>query len=106
MEYYPVATQVENTTTNTATVTANSAQSFPHYIVWNVGTGVETEDPTTPLGVGRDRIKGLSFKLQKTGVSTAWSYKYNVPLAYTGLTKVGGNGSVNPNNNIIIEKTL
>ena len=106
MEYYPVATQVENATTNTATVTVNTAQSFPHYIIWNIGSGNETENPASPLGNSRDRIKGLSYKLQKTGVSSSWAYKYNVPLSYTGLTRVGGNGSVNANNNIIIEKTL
>ena len=106
LEYYPVATQVENATTNTATVTVNTAQSFPHYIIWNVGSGNETENPASPLGNSRERIKGLSYKLQKTGVSSSWSYKYNVPLSYTGLTRVGGNGSINANNNIIIEKTL
>ena len=106
MEYYPVATQVENATTNTATVTVNTAQSFPHYIIWNIGSGAETENPASPLANPRDRIKGLSYKLQKTGVSSSWAYKYNVPLSYTGLTRVGGNGSVNANNNIIIEKTL
>lgn len=105
LEYYPVSSQVENPTTNTATVKVNSAQQYPNYIIWNVGTGTETENPDTP-GDSRERILGKSYKLQLKSDTKSWSYKYNVPIAYTELKKVGGNGSTNPSNNIIIEKTL
>ena len=100
LEYYPVATQVENNTTNTATVTVNSQQNFPHYMIWDFRNGTETENGTT---VARDRIKGNSYKIKRKNSTAAWSYKYNTPIVYTDLEKAGGNGSLNPNNNIIIE---
>ena len=100
IEYYPVATQVENNTTNTATVTVNSQQNFPHYMIWDFRSGVETENGTT---TARDRIKGNSYKIKRKNSTAAWSYKYNTPIVYTDLERAGGNGSLNPNNNIIIE---
>lgn len=111
LEYYPCATQVENATTNTATQTPNAAQSFPHYIIWTIGKGTEIEDPAGVPVAERDRIKGKVYKLKRTGVSTSWYYKYNVPYSYTQLEKVGGNGiasasNIDANNNIIIENTL
>lgn len=102
LEYYPVATQIEDNTTNTATVTVNTSQKYPHYIIWNVGNGNEQENPNLTT-VTRDRILGKVYKLQLNGDTKLWAYKYNVPIAYTDLIKVGGNGSTNPNNNIIIE---
>lgn len=104
LEYYPVSSQVENPTTNTATVKVNSAQQYPNYIIWNIGTGTEMESEGTTES--RERILGKSYKLQLKSDTKVWSYKYNVPVKYTDLKKVGGNGSTNPNNNIIIEKTL
>lgn len=104
LEYYPVSSQVENPTTNTATVKVNSAQQYPNYIIWNIGTGTEMESEGTTES--RGRILGKSYKLQLKSDTKVWSYKYNVPVKYTDLKKVGGNGSTNPNNNIIIEKTL
>ncbi len=104
LEYYPVSSQVENPTTNTATVKVNSAQQYPNYIIWNIGTGTEMESEGTTES--RERILGKSYKLQLKSDTKVWSYKYNVPVKYTDLKKVGGNGSINPNNNIIIEKTL
>ena len=111
LEYYPCATQVENATTNTAKQTPNAAQSFPHYIIWNIGKGTEVENPLGAPVAERDRIKGKVYKLKRTGVSTSWYYKYNVPYTYTQLEKVGGNGissasNVDANNNIIIETTV
>ena len=102
MEYYPVATQVENPATNTATVTANKAQIFAHYIMWNVGSGNETESGTTTV---RDRIKGKPYKIVlAASPSVAWSYKYSAPIYVNQLTKADGNGSIHPSDNIIIEK--
>ena len=100
IEYYPVATQVENNTTNTATVTVNSQQNFPHYMIWDFRSGAETENGTT---TARNRIKGNSYKIKRKNSTAAWSYKYNTPIVYTDLERAGGNGSLNPNNNIIIE---
>lgn len=106
LEYYPVSSQIENNTTNTATVKVNSAQQYPNYIIWNVGKGNEVENPEMTSSGTRERILGKSYKLQLKSDSKVWAYKYNVPIAYTDLKKVGGNGSTNPNNNIVIEKTL
>lgn len=100
MEYYPVSMQVENNTTNTATVKVNSQQSFPHYMIWDFRSGVETETGTT---VARNRIKGNSYKIKRKNSTATWNYKYNTPIVYTDLERAGGNGSLNPNNNIIIE---
>lgn len=106
LEYYPVSSQVENNTTNTATVKVNTAQQYPNYILWNIGKGKETENPLLPVNLDRDRILGKSYKIQLKDDTKLWVYNYNVPITYQNLKKVGGNGSNNPNNNIIIEKTL
>lgn len=105
LEYYPVASQVENETSNTVTVKVNPAQQFANYIIWNIGNGNEMETPGLTT-VSRDRILGKSYKLQLKDNANPWSYKYNVPIEYTSLKKVGGNGSTNANNNIIIEKLV
>lgn len=105
LEYYPVSSQIENPNTNTATVKVNSAQQYPNYIIWNVGTGNEVEVPSMTTA-SRERILGKSYKLQLKDNTKVWAYKYNVPIAYTDLKKVGGNGATNPSNNIVIEKTL
>ena len=100
MEYYPVTKQTEDVTSNTAKVTVNPAQQFPNYIVWNVGVGNETE--TTVTTDSRQRILGKSYKLQLTSNNSKWAYKYNVPITVEQLTRVGGNGSTNPDNNIVV----
>lgn len=106
LEYYPVATQVENATTNKATTTINPEQLYPNYIIWNIGTGTESEIPSE-VKTSRDRILGKSYKIKLSSDTTnPWNYSYNVPINYTDLEKTGGNGSSNPNNNIIIEKEL
>ena len=104
MEYYPVISQVENPLTNTATVALNPGQMFPHYIIWNIGKGTETE--TSESGTAeRDRIIGKPYKIVlANSPTTRWAYKYNTPILANQLTKDGGNGSINPTNNIIIEK--
>ena len=85
------------------TVSVNVAQEYPHYIIWNIGTGTEIEDPTGST-VSRDRILGKSYKLVKTAnTALIWHYKYNSKIAYTDLSKVGGNGETNNNYNIIVE---
>lgn len=102
-EYYPVTSQTENYANNTASVTVNNAQRFPHYILWNFGEGNETESGTG--SVSRDRIKGEVYKLVLTNSPTQlWEYKYNNPVEVDEITKVRGNGSINPTNNIIVEK--
>lgn len=107
MHYYPVVDQKENQTTNTATVKVNTAQQFPNYIIWNVGKGKDVESGTE-LPTTRERIMGKSYKITKKGdYKTLWSYKYNVPIAYTDLEIVDGNGSGDTaSNKIIIEKQL
>lgn len=107
MEYYPVVSQIENTTTNTAAVKVNTAQQYPNYIIWNIGEGTEVESPTSPeLSTSRERIMGRSYKVMKKSDTGLWSYTYNVPLKYTDLRIVDGNGANNPSNKIIIEKQL
>lgn len=106
LEYYPVTTQTENYTTNTATIAINSAQSFPHYILWNIGEGTEVESPTGSTTL-RKRIKGNSYKIQKKSTSTSvtWPvFKYSARASVSDLVRAGGNGSANANNNIIIDK--
>ena len=104
--YYPVTTQTEDSTTNTATVTANSAQKFSHYIIWNVNSGIEVEDPAGSTTL-RNRIKGKSYKIRVTAQpTTAWAYKYNVPILLSSLSKTPANGTTNPTYNIIVEQTL
>lgn len=105
LEYYPVSSQVENPGTNTATVKVNSEQQYPNYILWNIGSGTEQENPGGST-TSRERVLGKSYKIQLKSDTKTWSYKYNVPITYNQLKKVGGNGSSNPNNNIIIEKSL
>lgn len=106
LEYYPVSSQVENPTTNTATVKVNTAQQYPNYIIWNVGNGDEAENPDLTNSTARDRILGKSYKIQLKNETKVWAYKYNVPIAYTDLKKVGGNGATHPDYNIIVEHSL
>ena len=103
MEYYPVISQTENPLTNTATVKLNPGQMFSHYIMWNVGKGMETETSSTVIE--RDRIKGNPYKIVLAASPTvSWAYKYNTPIDVAQLTKVPANGASNPTNNIIVEK--
>ena len=103
MEYYPVISQTENPLTNTATVKLNPGQMFSHYIMWNVGKGVETE--TSRTTIERDRIKGNPYKIVLAASPTvSWAYTYNTPIDVAQLTKVPANGASNPTNNIIVEK--
>lgn len=111
LEYYPSATQVEDPITNTARQTPNPAQSFPHYVIWNVGKGNETENPNVTLETERQRLLGKAYKLQRKGFTTSWYYKYNVPYSHDDLMRVGGNGistptNIDANNNIIVENIL
>jgi hypothetical protein len=114
--YYPVTTQsVEN---GTATVAKNTAQEFPNYIIWNIGTGTETED-VNGAKESRKRIVGKSYKLQridgKNGSKGIWpGYKYLSPTTADELEIVGGNGVYDTsrgswaqsNDNIIVEHNL
>lgn len=103
MEYYPVTKQDYNSSTNSFTIEINVNQKFPHYILWNIGKGTETEKQGTTIS--RDRIKGEPFKLILKGqVSTPWAYKYSVPIQVSDLDKIRGNGSMNATDLIIIEK--
>jgi len=86
-------------------MTANPAQGFPHYIIWNIGTGTETEIPANSVA-SRDRIKGLPYKIKKTTLATTWAYKYNVTIKLSDLQRLGGNGSINKDNNIIVLNSL
>lgn len=106
LEYYPVSSQVEDNTNNTATVKVNKGQQYPNYILWNIGQGTESENPLLPVSTSRDRILGKSYKIQLLANTDLWAYKYNTPISVNDLKKVGGNGSTNASNNIIVEKTL
>jgi hypothetical protein len=104
-EYYPATISNVNNTTNTATSKVNAAQQFPHYIMWNIGTGNETETGTQDTS--RTRILGKTYKIVKSATpTTSWYYKYNTPITLAQLTKVGGNGASNASNNIIVEHSL
>lgn len=104
-EYYPATISNIDNNTNTADSKVNGAQQFPHYIVWNVGEGNETETATQETS--RVRILGNAYKIIKTSTPTkAWKYTYNSPILLNQLSKVGGNGAVNANNKIIVEQTL
>ena len=103
--YYPATISDANTTTNTATSTVNAAQQFPHYIVWTIGTGTESEDPLATAVTSRARILGKAYKIVKTATPTkSWAYKYNSEVVLSGLEKLGGNGGTD--NNIIVEQSL
>ena len=102
LDDYP-DTEVYNSTTRTATTTVNAAQKFSHYIIYNVGTGTETVTPGITT-TSRARIYAIPYKIVLTATPTsAWTYKYNTPITLSQLEHVGGNGSTNPNNDIIIE---
>ena len=106
LEYYPVTKQLEDLTTNTATITVNPAQSYPHYIIWNVGVGTEGESPTDVVDQ-RPRIKGNCYKITKklSAANVTWPvFQYKSRAKVTDLERKGGNGDSNPNNNIIIDK--
>lgn len=103
LEYYPITKQSWNTSGGKYDVTVNPGQKFPHYIIWNVGKGKETE--TDNSAAERPRIKGNAYKLNVKGDNSKPAiYNYNVPYEYTEIEKQGGNGSRAQDNNIIIEK--
>lgn len=105
--YYPVTSQIENPSNNTATVTVNTAQRFPHYVIWNVGKGKETENPGVELSNSRDRMLGIPFKVVKKATPTVpWSYKYNTPVYLEDVRKAEGNGSINAEQYILVEKLI
>lgn len=106
LEYYPVTKQIEDLTTNTATITVNPAQNYPHYIIWNIGVGTEGESPTAVVDQ-RPRIKGNCYKIMKklSATNVTWPvFQYKSRAKVTDLERKGGNGDSNPNNNIIIDK--
>ena len=106
LSYYPVKTQTEDLNTNTAVVVAEPAQKFSHYIIWNIGAGIETENPEVNAD-SRNRIKGNPYKIVLTDTPPiAWAYKYNVPILLGSLSKTQANGTTNPTYNIIVEQTL
>ena len=82
----------------------NVNQRYPHYALWNIGNGTETEDPSESV-TSRPRIKGKVYKVAKSSNINLnnWSYRYFNRFTYLDLTKLGGNGDVNPDNNIIVE---
>ena len=99
LSYYPN----KNNTAVGVSPAVDKAQQYPNYIAWNIGSGNESESGT--VATPRPRILGKSYKLIKTDKPTEnWTYKYNTPVLYTELSKAGGNGSITPNNNIIVEK--
>lgn len=99
LEYYPIESETAKE--------ANAGQQFSHYMIWNVGEGTEVELPAGTPVTSRDRIKGLSYKIVLDATPTKkWAYTYNVPITLDRLGKRSGNGSINTDNNIIIEKTL
>ena len=100
-DYYP-DTETYNSTTNTVTNSANKNQLFPHYALYNVGTGTETDDNTNNA-TSRARIVAKIYKIVLTATPTVkWLYKYNVPITLSQLEKIGGHGSSNANYQTVI----
>jgi hypothetical protein len=58
-QYYP-GNEVSG---DTSSVTVNTGQRYPHYIIWTVGSGVETENPTVNKAEARERILGKTWKV-------------------------------------------
>ena len=94
---------------DTSSVTVNTGQRYPHYIIWTVGRGVETENPTVNKAEPRERILGKTWKIQSglTGqTGNNKMYNYNDRIFYAkDIQRLGGNGTGNSGlNNIIVEK--
>ena len=96
--YYPI--------TNTGG--KNKAQEFPHYIVWNIGVGVEKTKPSDPADTERPRILGRVKKLVRKDIPGNLVAKYNyntAPLLVKDVMAIGGNGAGDTSNdNVIVEK--
>ena len=102
--YYPITGYTYNSTTKVESGDIkNAAQNFPHYIVWNIGTGVEVQNSNFTIpNSARNRILGQTKKLVVTSTPTkAWAYHYNLPITLDQLTTAAGNGG--STDNIIIE---
>lgn len=103
--YYP-ATGKAASIDRFATEKKNGGQNYPHYILWNIGKGMEVTDPNGSKPI-RDRILGRVYKVKPTNLSidksSGWVYSYNNPYTYQDLEKIPGNGQNNPSNNIIVE---
>lgn len=88
----------------------SSGQLYPHFIIWEIGVGKETEDPTKPLEQSRERILGKVKKLYPTSAGSLAAgsnklFNYNSRVFNADqATVAGGNGNSNPNNNVIVEK--
>lgn len=100
-EYYPGVASA----TDTSSVSVNKNQRYPHYIIWNIGEGNETEDSTTTES--RPRILGKVYKIQSTDKQqNNQMFNYNErPYETKTIMDLGGNGETNSgNNNIIVEQ--
>lgn len=95
-EYYPC-------TVSAGVDKANTSQVFPHYIVWDINQGIETSNPSVNLEESRPRIKGKTYKVNKTA-GTWPGFKYLSRQTLNNLIVQPGNGSSNPTFNIIVEK--
>lgn len=91
---------------DSSSVTVNVNQRYPHYIIWKVGKGTETEDPSVTT-TERERIIGNAYKIQSTtatGNNKMFNYNTRV-FNVNDIQKLGGNGTTNNGeNNIIVEK--
>jgi len=85
----------------------NTAQEFPHYIVWNIGVGTEKIKPSEST-TSRPRILGKVKKLVRTDISGNKVAKYNyntAQLLVKDVKAIGGNGAGDTSNdNVIVEK--
>ena len=91
---------------DSSSVTVNTNQRYPHYIIWTIGKGKETEDPSTTTDE-RQRILGQVYKIQsKTYSGNNKMFNYNTrPFDVWDVEVIGGNGTTNNGkNNIIVEK--
>ena len=88
--YYPIS----------ATDAVNGAQKYPHFIVWSIGSGNETETPGTNKDTSRSRILGQVWKIKPTTKSIA--YSHNNYLTKSDVTVINGNGE-SGNTQIIVE---
>lgn len=98
-EYYPTNGSAKS-----------SGQLYPHFIIWEIGKGTETENPAEPLSEARDRIIGKVKKLYPTSAGSLAEgsnklFNYNSRVFNADQVSIaGGNGDTNPNNNIIVVK--
>jgi hypothetical protein len=98
--YYPI----------TAKGAKNNGQLYPHFIVWKVGSGVETENPLSPKAEARDIILGKPKKvyphfgtINSVSAGSNKLFKYNTLNFKSDVMRVVGGNGESSDNNIVVE---